>query len=144
MIPRPPRSTRTDTLFPHTTLVRSDGTLAQWRDYLQHPALHPAAFADIDIGFEYDKRFRYASPRMDVATTPAIQAIGADSVLTLGFAFFRDGGEVTWDVAELWMSAKANDPNYIMAVRAEVPAPSMDDEDQIGRASCRERVCQYV
>src|SRR3546814_2696821 len=67
---------------------------------------------------------------MDVATTPAIQAIGADSVLTLGFAFFRDGGEVTVDVAELWMSAKANDPNYIMAVRAEVPAPSMDDEDR--------------
>src|SRR3546814_3224143 len=28
------------------------------------------------------------------------------------------------------MSAKANDPNYIMAVRAEVPAPSMDDEDR--------------
>lgn len=110
--------------------VNYDGTLAQWRDYLQHPALHPAAFADIDIGFEYDKRFRYASPRMDVATTPAIQAIGADSVLTLGFAFFRDGGEVTWDVAELWMSAKANDPNYIMAVRAQVPAPSMDDEDR--------------
>src|SRR3546814_4016448 len=110
--------------------VNYDGTLAQWRDYLQHPALHPAAFADIDIEFEYDKRFRYASPRMDVATTPAIQAIGADSVLTLGFAFFRDGGEVTWDVAELWMSAKANDPNYIMAVRAQVPAPSMDDEDR--------------
>src|SRR3546814_16933389 len=30
MIPRPPRSTRTDTLFPYTTLLRSDfdGTLA--------------------------------------------------------------------------------------------------------------------
>src|SRR3546814_8779493 len=25
MIPRPPRSTRTDTLFPYTTLFRSDG-----------------------------------------------------------------------------------------------------------------------
>src|SRR3546814_8109957 len=25
MIPRPPRSTRTDTLFPYTTLVRSSG-----------------------------------------------------------------------------------------------------------------------
>src|SRR3546814_18371835 len=130
MIPRPPRSTRTDTLFPHTTLVRSDGTLAQWRDYLQHPALHPAAFADIGIGFEYDKRFRHASPRMDVATTPAIQAIGADSVLTLGFAFFRAGGEVTSDVAELWMSAKANDPNYRIALRPYGPDPSLTDKDR--------------
>src|SRR3546814_3162863 len=33
MIRRPPRSTRTDTLFPYTTLFRS-----QWRD--EHPVLH--------------------------------------------------------------------------------------------------------
>src|SRR3546814_5096142 len=29
MIPRPPRSTRTDTLFPYTTLFRSDETAPQ-------------------------------------------------------------------------------------------------------------------
>src|SRR3546814_9132766 len=34
MIPRPPRSTRTDTLFPYTTLFRSD-------------ALHPVALDDL-------------------------------------------------------------------------------------------------
>src|SRR3546814_18825800 len=35
MIPRPPRSTRTDTLFPYTTLVRSfDVTVAE-----EHPTL---------------------------------------------------------------------------------------------------------
>ena len=110
--------------------VNYDGTLAQWREYLQQPALHPAALADIDIDFEYGKRFSYESPRMDLATTPELQAIAADSVLTLGFAFFRDGGDVTWDAAELWMSAKANDPNYIMAVRSQAPAASMDDDDR--------------
>src|SRR3546814_3967345 len=31
MIRRPPRSTRTDTLFPYTTLFRSPGRLAPWR-----------------------------------------------------------------------------------------------------------------
>src|SRR3546814_1740522 len=31
MIRRPPRSTRTDTLFPYTTLFRSDLTPASWR-----------------------------------------------------------------------------------------------------------------
>src|SRR3546814_10028413 len=30
MIRRPPRSTRTDTLFPYTTLFRSDDQLAAW------------------------------------------------------------------------------------------------------------------
>src|SRR3546814_15345366 len=32
MIRRPPRSTRTDTLFPYTTLFRSCGKLRGWRD----------------------------------------------------------------------------------------------------------------
>src|SRR3546814_6117665 len=31
MIRRPPRSTRTDTLFPYTTLFRSDGVATQYR-----------------------------------------------------------------------------------------------------------------
>src|SRR3546814_10147931 len=31
MIRRPPRSTRTDTLFPYTTLFRSDEAAHQWR-----------------------------------------------------------------------------------------------------------------
>src|SRR3546814_20298937 len=30
MLRRPPRSTRTDTLFPYTTLFRSGNTLARW------------------------------------------------------------------------------------------------------------------
>src|SRR3546814_1232954 len=32
MIPRPPRSTRTDTLFPYTTLFRSDGNAGDGQD----------------------------------------------------------------------------------------------------------------
>src|SRR3546814_6839299 len=32
MIRRPPRSTRTDTLFPYTTLFRSDSYLSRWPD----------------------------------------------------------------------------------------------------------------
>src|SRR3546814_9087551 len=42
MIPRPPRSTRTDTLFPYTTLFRS-GRLPERRDVAradQEPAVH--------------------------------------------------------------------------------------------------------
>src|SRR3546814_15816236 len=41
MIPRPPRSTRTDTLFPYTTLFRS---ALPWADR--------AAFAELMLGWE--------------------------------------------------------------------------------------------
>jgi len=123
--------------------VNLDGTLAQWRDYLAHPGLHPAALRGIDIDFEYGKRFHYASPRLQVDTTSTLQAIEADSVLTLGFAFFEDGGKATWDVAELWMSAKANDPDYVMLVREQAPAATMDDEDRNDWARVRERRHPY-
>src|SRR3546814_5110833 len=37
MIPLPPRSTRTDTLFPYTTLVRSRGARGGWISRARHP-----------------------------------------------------------------------------------------------------------
>src|SRR3546814_19739601 len=43
MIRRPPRSTRTDTLFPYTTLFRSHGGHAAVGDLVQHAA-------DVDEG----------------------------------------------------------------------------------------------
>src|SRR3546814_4995194 len=54
MIRRPPRSTRTDTLFPYTTLFRSEGNLPQLRrqaDVEQEDAvdrLAPARFGRVD------------------------------------------------------------------------------------------------
>src|SRR3546814_6648650 len=44
MIRRPPRSTRTDTLFPYTTLFRSQAARRRGDDDLERPAL-PAARA---------------------------------------------------------------------------------------------------
>src|SRR3546814_9002396 len=40
MIPRPPRSTRTDTLFPYTTLFRSDVDDAAWSKHTEELAIH--------------------------------------------------------------------------------------------------------
>src|SRR3546814_13885874 len=44
MIPRPPRSTRTDTLFPYTTLFRSLVRITGGRDHAQ------SGFTDIEVG----------------------------------------------------------------------------------------------
>src|SRR3546814_11188256 len=43
MIPRPPRSTRTDTLFPCTTLFRSDGERQAQAQPFGKPAHHQGA-----------------------------------------------------------------------------------------------------
>src|SRR3546814_3067694 len=45
MVPRPPRSTRTDTLFPYTTLFRSKAFGAQYATY----EAAPGAFINPDL-----------------------------------------------------------------------------------------------
>src|SRR3546814_13744600 len=51
MIRRPPRSTRTDTLFPYTTLFRSLLLRGMIRSVfgLEHQALHPAAILHMRV-----------------------------------------------------------------------------------------------
>src|SRR3546814_13774424 len=46
MIRRPPRSTRTDTLFPYTTLFRS---IAQYEFHGTHPGWHVHASCEDDV-----------------------------------------------------------------------------------------------
>src|SRR3546814_5337260 len=58
MIRRPPRSTRTDTLFPYTTLFRSG--IADLVDPLHHhPAVDLAAVVDVG-GFGEEPEFEFA------------------------------------------------------------------------------------
>src|SRR3546814_8340505 len=56
MIRRPPRSTRTDTLFPYTTLFRSGRA-----QITQEPAVHPGD-TDIDIGGDAVRPRKVARP----------------------------------------------------------------------------------
>src|SRR3546814_19147248 len=91
MTRRPPRSTRTDTRFPYTTLFRSDLG-----------------------GFEVGRVLPYAKRRM----------VGP-------FVFFDHMGPV--DMA----------PGIPRSVDVR-PHPHIGLSTKIGRASCRERVCQYV
>src|SRR3546814_17479581 len=104
MIRRPPRTTRTDTLFPYTTLCRSDGPMA--RLYRETP---------VNSIWE-----------------------GSGNVMCL-------------DV----LRALKRHPELAQALFASLERDTADDSAprehlqrlltlQIGRASCRERVCQYV
>src|SRR3546814_19563218 len=96
---RPPRTTRTDTLFPYTTLVRSGG----------HEIERPAdAVGKVLILFE---------PRR---AAHEIERPGVD-LMEIGIAALGEGAQQIERCRRLRIGA-----------------------DQIGRASCRERVCQYV
>src|SRR3546814_11567728 len=98
MIRRPPRSTRTDTLFPYTTLFRSLD-FARKYDLPVKAVVAPKDTAAPEIGME-----AYLETENTVAVNSG----------------FLDGLDV------------------IAAKRAAIK------KLEIGRASCRERVCQYV
>src|SRR3546814_18665562 len=108
MIRRPPRSTRTDTLFPYTTLFRS-------------------ALVMLDA----DGRIRFANGQ-------ARAVLGVKRAKLIGNTY--DAPE--WAITDADGVAMQADRLPFARVRAQM-RPVMGAV-QIGRASCRERVCQYV
>src|SRR3546814_14139182 len=101
MIRRPPRSTRTDTLFPYTTLFRSDiARDADAEDMVHHIAAQCPAGVEMAFAAARDARIHQYLRR-------------------------GHGGGAEEDEAR-------GDHLRLPGLR------------EIGRASCRERVCQYV
>src|SRR3546814_12736420 len=111
MIRCPPRSTRTVTLFPYTTLFRSwpDGSLAANRQMCV-------------VG----------TPRLAPRMAPDMPGRGSISVRPTTAA------GVTPDCDILFLGRMP------VADRRQLIAWGRGRPVQIGRASCRERVCQYV
>src|SRR3546814_16848432 len=102
MIRRPPRSTRTDTLFPYTTLFRSADAVVRFLD--EH-------------------------------------GIARNSVRVIGF----HGQTVLHQAPDNGRKGNTRQlgNGRLMADRTGIDVV-YDFRTEIGRASCRERVCQYV
>src|SRR3546814_2755402 len=177
MIRRPPRSTRTDTLFPYTTLVRSrmvDGACKQACEEARgNPGKRYALFIDeinraniakvfgeLITLIEPDKRTRYDKSGVLVAGMEVqLPGTGAEEGEDGRF-----GVPENLDIIGTMNTADRSIALLDIALRRRFEfreiAPEYDVLDQrvegvhlgqllralnkIGRASCRERVCQYV
>src|SRR3546814_13610892 len=133
MIRRPPRSTRTDTLFPDTTLCRSApdhidrhgdlaGYVAAKRRIFAHQTPSGVAVVGSDDEISRDIAERL---RRDGRHVIDISGIGP----VVGGVYAEDGELV---------DARPGRPEIVLELAA---APTLPE---IGRASCRERVGQYV
>src|SRR3546814_16142769 len=126
MIRRPPRSTRTDTLFPYTTLFRSADATSRRHPSREH--LSPArirrwtARLAID-GARVSHSRRQLSDHYGTADRRA-EGTGAGSALLLS----RSSRCRRWPAVVV--------RRYLAGISPRL--------DEIGRASCRERGCQYV
>src|SRR3546814_21131202 len=106
MIRRPPRSTRTDTLFPYTTLFRSTTERLQSIQRMVADQLGDALPPDFSA---------------NVLQSIPVQAGGL------------------YPISDIWHI----DPGLDTPDRLRIHIAQFARE-KIGRASCRERVCQYV
>src|SRR3546814_18146654 len=122
MIRRPPRSTRTDTLVPYTTLFRSaalDGG---------GTAAHP--------GF-CDRIIRASAPAFDPLPLYSRVAAHPAGWLTMIPLANRTAIEFAYD------SASLSDADAPAALAAALGRPADHALSETGRASCRARACQY-
>src|SRR3546814_14208425 len=118
MIRRPPRSTRTDTLFPYTTLFRSEG--------IRRFAAAGVARTALDL----------AEPaHTHAAILRALRLHGGRVDRTV---LVDAGGHCAAAVADVLDRAVAVGLAAVFDPRRLAPPV------EIGRASCRERVCQCV
>src|SRR3546814_13191422 len=120
MIRRPPRSTRTDTLFPYTTLFRSSG-----RPCPNHSSTRVCDSA------------RMLGRILGMAAVIAVASIGMANIASR-----------TKDVREAKAAADDANGNWTTQPRykggwSSDPAATGASGDEIGRASWRGRVCQY-
>src|SRR3546814_15799151 len=119
MIRRPPGSTRTDTLFPYTTLFRSRPEVAVER--IDHLGDREVAGAGHGGAEGLPEVAQHAAP---------VDASAGDVVETL----LHLGGEVVLHVA-LEEAGEEGDDQAAAVFRQEAPP-----NGALGRASCRERV----
>src|SRR3546814_14009838 len=115
MIRRPPRSTRTDTLFPYTTLFRSE--------FVQNGVSYSF------VGFAPaipSSNFNFPENRFFVGKTAKLRQTHV-------------GEKIPGDIIEY----EADDWIPLITI-IELHEQYIFIQKEIGRATCRERVCQYV
>src|SRR3546814_12331414 len=123
MVRRPPRPTRTDTLLPYTTLVRSDIGLL------------------LPVADQYRQRRKR---RAELVRGARSEQAHADDMILLRRALPRCG-ERRVAVAQIAVDPRhEGDAQHRDQHEADEAALKIEGKGQIGRASCRERVCQYV
>src|SRR3546814_14606732 len=122
MIRRPPRSTRTDTLFPYTTLFRSQGIDNRpVVTYSEPKSISRETTFERDLHVQHDKKV------LSVQFLQLCEQLEGD-LLRKGYVGRTIGIKLRFD-------------NFRTVTRdLTLPGPT----GKIGRASCRERGCPYV
>src|SRR3546814_14029813 len=151
MIPRPPRSSRTDTLFPYPTLFRSeclvatdDETYTYNKRINRLPPIQEHRMIQRAIDRGVPKERIADALGLDVQTvrkrSRLLEGICADAAEILKHTPCPAG---TFDVLRRMAPMRQVEAAELMTGQSNYTATFAKAILEIGRAACRERVCQY-
>jgi len=108
--------------------VSFDGTFKKWREYLGMKEVIPPLFNTIELTVNPDD-FRYKSKRMELSCNSDIIKLTDQSMLTLGFGYYRSGNAVVWDVAKLFLNENNFKHNGFTITRNMKTDEELDEAD---------------
>src|SRR3546814_11601380 len=132
MIRRPPRSTRTDTLFPYTTHFRSAAMLPML--YQAHPHPDPVSYRHrtcLKGIFGISHGLILADAFFDKVSLPRAEENGM-------------AGEAPLNEVELRFAPLSAEPMLLACVWWQKPGDPLPSFKKLGQASCRAREGPYV
>src|SRR3546814_13371269 len=128
MIRRPPRSTRTDTLFPYTTLFRSN--IERISEDRYRVTLAVAGFRTDEIDITAQQNLLQVTGRKE-------ESQGGDRSRFLHVGIANRSFERRFELADFVRVEKADLPDGLLTIELVREVP------EIGRASCRGRGWKY-
>ena len=111
--------------------VTYEGSLPQWRAFLERRALRPAVFDRVKLQYEEGKALRFESARLQLDSS-GVLTVGPQSTLELRMTYMLDRGSLVWDTGGVLVKQDREGNTYLAAYRQPKPA------DDAGREA-RER-----
>ena len=103
------------------------GTMKQWTEYFSDCTALPRQLASAKFSFSENQSVGISTARWSLLLDSNLMAISPDSDLSMRFAFFREGGQVVYDIGGMVMSA-GKGGGEVYSIFRTVKSPGSDDE----------------
>ncbi|GLQ96934.1 S1 family peptidase [Dyella mobilis] len=112
--------------------VDYDGTLAQWKEFLDDSSLLPQMMKDTHLDADYGKHVGFDSDSVAFSYPSSLQTVAPGNVMAVGFGYFGAGNKFTMQANYIQIRLNETDPDRI-SIRRHV-APSLDLDDNFKEA----------
>lgn len=118
-------------LYANYIWLTFEATLSRWHEYLALEAYQPSVLANVSVNiYPGFSAVRVKTKRYEIAVGPSEEPLTKDSLLSLAFSFFKEGGNVVWDVGGLAFGESTQKNNWLIIQRTPKPDASLPEKLQ--------------